>query len=64
MNKARTEKVAVVDELKERVDSTSTAVVTEYRGMTSRSTRTPSSVALLPEPPLSPSTNTSLAQPP
>jgi len=34
MNKARTEKVAVVDELKERVDSTSTAVVTEYRGMT------------------------------
>ena len=34
MNKARTEKVAVVDELKERVDSTRTAVVTEYRGMT------------------------------
>ena len=34
MNKVRTAKVATVDELKTRVASTSTAVVTEYRGMT------------------------------
>ena len=34
MNKARTEKVAVVDDVKGRVDTTSTAVVTEYRGLT------------------------------
>jgi large subunit ribosomal protein L10 len=34
MNKARTEKVAVVDEVKNRVETTSTAVVTEYRGLT------------------------------
>ncbi len=34
MNKARTEKVAVVDEVKDRVGATSTAVVTEYRGLT------------------------------
>jgi large subunit ribosomal protein L10 len=34
MNEARTTKVATVDELKAKVDGTSTAVVTEYRGMT------------------------------
>ncbi len=34
MNKVRTAKVATVDELKAKVDTTSTAVVTEYRGMT------------------------------
>ena len=34
MNKARTAKVATVDELKAKVDAASTAVVTEYRGMT------------------------------
>jgi large subunit ribosomal protein L10 len=34
MNKVRTAKVATVDELKAKVASTSTAVVTEYRGMT------------------------------
>ena len=34
MSKLRPEKVATVDEVKSRVDSTSTAVVTEYRGMT------------------------------
>src|ERR1700677_5250195 len=34
MNKVRTAKVATVDELKAKVESTSTAVVTEYRGMT------------------------------
>jgi large subunit ribosomal protein L10 len=34
MNKVRTAKVATVDELKAKVDSTTTAVVTEYRGMT------------------------------
>jgi large subunit ribosomal protein L10 len=34
MNKLRTAKVATVDELKAKVDATSTAVVTEYRGMT------------------------------
>jgi large subunit ribosomal protein L10 len=34
MNKVRTAKVATVDELKAKVDGTSTAVVTEYRGMT------------------------------
>jgi large subunit ribosomal protein L10 len=34
MNKVRTAKVATVDELKAKVQSTSTAVVTEYRGMT------------------------------
>jgi large subunit ribosomal protein L10 len=34
MNKARTEKVAVVDGVKARVETTSTAVVTEYRGLT------------------------------
>jgi large subunit ribosomal protein L10 len=34
MNKVRTAKVATVDELKAKVDATSTAVVTEYRGMT------------------------------
>ncbi len=34
MNKVRTQKVATVDAVKERVDSTSTAVVTEYRGLT------------------------------
>ncbi len=30
MNKVRTAKVATVDELKAKVDGTSTAVVTEY----------------------------------
>jgi len=34
MNEVRTAKVATVDELKAKVDGTSTAVVTEYRGMT------------------------------
>ncbi len=34
MNDVRTAKVATVDELKAKVDGTSTAVVTEYRGMT------------------------------
>ncbi len=34
MNKVRTAKVAAVDELKAKVDATTTAVVTEYRGMT------------------------------
>jgi len=34
MNKVRTAKVATVNELKAKVDATSTAVVTEYRGMT------------------------------
>jgi large subunit ribosomal protein L10 len=34
MNKVRTAKVATVDEVKAKVDATSTAVVTEYRGMT------------------------------
>jgi large subunit ribosomal protein L10 len=34
MNKVRTAKVATVDELKAKVDGTSTAVVTEYRGLT------------------------------
>jgi len=34
MNKARTAKVATVDEVKKKAKSTSTAVVTEYRGMT------------------------------
>jgi large subunit ribosomal protein L10 len=34
MNKVRTAKVATVDELKAKVDATTTAVVTEYRGMT------------------------------
>ena len=34
MSKIRPEKVATVNEVKSRVDSTSTAVVTEYRGMT------------------------------
>ncbi len=34
MSKVRPEKVAVVDEVAERVASTSTAVVTEYRGLT------------------------------
>jgi large subunit ribosomal protein L10 len=34
MNKVRTAKVATIDELKAKVDGTSTAVVTEYRGMT------------------------------
>jgi large subunit ribosomal protein L10 len=34
MNKVRTAKVATVDELRAKVDATSTAVVTEYRGMT------------------------------
>lgn len=34
MNKVRTAKVATVDELKAKVEGTSTAVVTEYRGMT------------------------------
>jgi len=34
MNKVRTAKVATVDELKAKLDATSTAVVTEYRGMT------------------------------
>jgi large subunit ribosomal protein L10 len=34
MSKVRPEKVSVVDEVKAKVDSTSTAVVTEYRGMT------------------------------
>ena len=34
MNKVRTAKVATVDELKAKVDASSTAVVTEYRGMT------------------------------
>ncbi|NBV26455.1 MAG: 50S ribosomal protein L10, partial [Actinobacteria bacterium] len=34
MNEVMTQKVAVIDELKAKVDSTNTAVVTEYRGMT------------------------------
>ncbi|MCU1363072.1 MAG: rplJ [Acidimicrobiaceae bacterium] len=34
MNKVRTAKVATVDELKAKVEGTSTAVVTVYRGMT------------------------------
>ena len=34
MNKVRTAKVATVEEVKAKVDATSTAVVTEYRGMT------------------------------
>jgi large subunit ribosomal protein L10 len=34
MNEVRTAKVATVDELKAKVETTSTAVVTEYRGMT------------------------------
>lgn len=34
MNKVRTAKVATVDEVKAKVDATSTAVVAEYRGMT------------------------------
>ncbi|MGC2487021.1 MAG: 50S ribosomal protein L10 [Acidimicrobiales bacterium] len=34
MNEVRTAKVATVDELRAKVDATSTAVVTEYRGMT------------------------------
>ena len=34
MSKIRPDKVATVDEVKSRVDTTSTAVVTEYRGMT------------------------------
>lgn len=34
MSKVRPDKVATVDEVKSRLDSTSTAVVTEYRGMT------------------------------
>jgi large subunit ribosomal protein L10 len=34
MSKVRPEKVAVVDEVTERVAATSTAVVTEYRGLT------------------------------
>ena len=34
MSKVRPDKVATVDEVKSRVDATSTAVVTEYRGMT------------------------------
>jgi len=34
MNKVRTAKAATVDELRAKVDATSTAVVTEYRGMT------------------------------
>jgi large subunit ribosomal protein L10 len=34
MNEVMTQKVAVIDELKAKVDSTKTAVVTEYRGMT------------------------------
>lgn len=34
MSKIRPDKVATVDEVKSRVDSTSTAVVTEYRGLT------------------------------
>ena len=34
MSKVRPDKVATVDEVKARVDATSTAVVTEYRGLT------------------------------
>jgi large subunit ribosomal protein L10 len=34
MNKVRPDKVATVDEVKARIKTTSTAVVTEYRGMT------------------------------
>ncbi len=34
MNEVRTAKVATVDEVKAKVETTSTAVVTEYRGMT------------------------------
>ena len=34
MSKIRPDKIATVDELKAKVDSTSTAVVTEYRGLT------------------------------
>ena len=34
MSKVRPDKVATVDEVKARVEATSTAVVTEYRGMT------------------------------
>jgi len=34
MSKVRPDKVATVDEVKSRVDASSTAVVTEYRGMT------------------------------
>jgi large subunit ribosomal protein L10 len=34
MNKVRTQKRVVVDEVKTRIDTTSTAVVTEYRGLT------------------------------
>jgi large subunit ribosomal protein L10 len=34
MSKVRPDKVATVDEVKSRVDATSTAVVTEYRGLT------------------------------
>ncbi|HQT99431.1 MAG TPA: 50S ribosomal protein L10, partial [Acidimicrobiales bacterium] len=34
MSKVRPAKVATVDEVKAKVDGTSTAVVTEYRGMT------------------------------
>ncbi len=34
MNKVRTQKVATVESVKERVETTSTAVVTEYRGLT------------------------------
>ncbi len=34
MNKVRTQKTVVVDEVKTRIDATSTAVVTEYRGLT------------------------------
>ena len=34
MNEVMTQKVAVIDELKAKVDSTQTAVVAEYRGMT------------------------------
>ena len=34
MNDVMTQKTAVVEELKAKVESTNTAVVTEYRGMT------------------------------
>ena len=34
MSKIRPEKVETVDEVKARVETTSTAVVTEYRGLT------------------------------
>ena len=34
MNKVRTQKRVVVDEVRARIDATSTAVVTEYRGLT------------------------------